>query len=297
MNNPKVFNKPKVFEIGLLVKLEVEAGPEAAIQKISDFGLNCCHISTYEPENYTDEVRERLRAAAAEKDVRIVALWAGWPGRRVWDLNEGPETIGLVPYDVRDERAAMIKQGATFAAALGIPTVITHLGFIPEDPKDERYTSLIPVLRDIAEHCAELGQDLCFETGQETPITLLRVIEDIGLDNVGINLDPANLLLYGKGNPVDSLDVFGKYVRGVHVKDGEYPTDGRNLGQEKPVGEGRVNFPLLLEKLWDHGYRGELCIESEFTGEEQLRAIETTKQRLRGWVADLGKAKGEPALS
>ncbi len=286
-----------VFETGLLVKLEVEEGPEAAIQKVSDFGLHCCHISTYEPENYTDEMRERLRRAASEKGVRIAALWAGWPGRRVWDLNEGPETIGLVPYDVRRERADMVLQGADFAASLGIPTVITHLGFIPEDPKDERYTSLLPVLAEIAEHCAGLGLNFCFETGQETPVALLRIIEDLGLPNVGINLDPANLLLYGKGNPVDSIDVFGAHIRGVHVKDGEYPTDGRNLGQEKPVGEGRVNFPLLLEKLWDAGYRGELCIESEFTGEEQLRAIETTKRRLREWVNELGKAKGVTSLA
>lgn len=140
----------------------------------------------------------------------------------------------------------MVLQGADFAASLGIPTVITHLGFIPEDPKDERYTSLLPVLAEIAEHCAGLGLNFCFETGQETPVALLRIIEDLGLPNVGINLDPANLLLYGKGNPVDSIDVFGAHIRGVHVKDGEYPTDGRNLGQEKPVGEGRVNFPCCL---------------------------------------------------
>lgn len=285
-----------VFETGLLVKLEVEEGPEAAIQKVSDFGLHCCHVSTYEPENYTVDMRERLRAACEEKGVRIAALWAGWPGRRVWDLNEGPETIGLVPYDVRRERADMVLQGADFAAALGIPTVITHLGFIPEDPKDERYTSLLPVLKEIATHCANLGLDFCFETGQETPVALLRIIEDLGMPNVGINLDPANLLLYGKGNPVDSIDVFGTHIRGVHVKDGEYPTDGRNLGQEKPVGEGRVNFPLLLERLWDVGYRGELCIESEFTGEAQLKAIETTKARLSEWVRELGEKKSEKSL-
>ena len=78
----------------------------------------------------------------------------------------------------------------------------------------------------------------------------------MGTDNLGINLDPANLILYGKGNPVDALDVFGKYVRDMHGKDGFYPTDGKNLGEEVPVGEGKVNFPALIAKLKELGYDG-----------------------------------------
>jgi L-ribulose-5-phosphate 3-epimerase len=279
------------LEVGLLVKIEVEDGPEAAMQKVRGFDLDVCHISTYEPATYSAEYAERLRTASGEVGVRIAALWAGWPGRRVWDLMEGPETIGLVPYDVRTERAQLVKTGATFAAELGIPTVITHLGFIPEEPKDERYTSLIPVLRDIGVHCARLDQHLCFETGQETPVTLLRVIEDIGLPNIGVNLDPANLLLYGKGNPVDAVVVLGRYIRGVHVKDGEYPTNGRDLGLEKPVGEGSVDFPRLLRKLWASGYRGELCIESEFEGEAQLREISKAKVALGRWLEELDRTQ------
>ena len=277
------------LEVGLLVKLEVEQGPEAAIQKVHDYDFTVCHISTYEPATYSTENAERLRAASAKFGVRMAALWAGWPGRRVWDLMEGPETIGLVPYDVRDERAELVKTGATFAAELGIPTVITHLGFIPEDPKDERYTSLIPLLREIGQHCAQRDQHLCFETGQETPVTLLRVIEDIDLPNIGVNLDPANLLLYGKGNPVDAVDVLGRFIRGVHVKDGKYPTNGRDLGLETSVGEGSVDFPRLLRRLWVTGYRGELCIESEFKGEAQLREIDKAKVALERWLAELDR--------
>lgn len=83
----------------------------------------------------------------------------------------------------------------------------------------------------VAEHCRNNGQFFLFETGQEPPIALKRLIEEIGLHNLAINLDPANLLLYGKANPVDSLDVFGKHVRGVHAKDGEYPTKAKYLGE------------------------------------------------------------------
>jgi L-ribulose-5-phosphate 3-epimerase len=123
------------------------------------------------------------------------------------------------------------------------------------------------------EDCGERGLEFWFETGQETPVVLLRVIEDLGYDNLGINLDPANLLMYGKANPVDALDVFGQYVRGVHAKDGEYPTGGRQLGVEKPLGEGRVNFPVLIPKLKGLGYTSALTIEREISGPKQIADI------------------------
>jgi sugar phosphate isomerase/epimerase len=137
---------------------------------------------------------------------------------------------------------------------------------------------LLDALREVVGYCAERGITFCFETGQETPTTLLRVIEDLaagspGLDNVGVNLDPANLLLYGKANPVDALDVIGTHVRGVHAKDGEYPTNGRALGVEKPLGEGRVNFPVLVPKLKALGYTGALTIEREISGPQQIADI------------------------
>ena len=117
-------------------------------------------------------------------------------------------------------------------------------------------------------------------------MVLLRAIEDIGLENIGVNLDPANLILYGKGNPVDALDVIGRYVRGVHIKDGCYPTTGRLLGEEKAMGEGKVNFPQLLSGLKSLGYQGALTIEREISGEQQMqdihKAIALLNQILKG---------------
>ena len=104
------------------------------------------------------------------------------------------------------------------------------------------------------------------------------------MNNLGVNLDPANLLMYGKGNAIDALDVLGEYVRGVHAKDGEYPVDGRELGMEKPVGQGRVNFPMLLNKLKAIGYKGALTIEREISGEEQIKDIIETKKLLENLI-------------
>ncbi|NLD45330.1 MAG: sugar phosphate isomerase/epimerase, partial [Chloroflexi bacterium] len=125
--------------------------------------------------------------------------------------------------------------------------------------------------------CRDRGLFLNFETGQETPTTLMRTIEDLGLDNLGINLDPANLLMYGKGNPMDAVDIYQGAVRGVHVKDGRYPTDGRHLGVETPVGEGLVDFPVLVRRLRSYGYSGAWIIEREISGPRQTEDIRRAK--------------------
>ena len=145
---------------------------------------------------------------------------------------------------------------------------------------------LIPssALKVLAGHCKVNGQHFLFETGQETPTTLLRAIEDIGTGNLGINLDPANLILYGKANPVDALDVIGKYVMDIHAKDGLYPTNGRQLGVETPLGEGKVNFPALVARLKELGYDGTFTIEREISGEQQKKDIISAKAILESLI-------------
>src|SRR6056297_3745040 len=156
---------------------------------------------------------------------------------------------------------------------MGVQSITTHCGFFPEYPGDPLYRGVVVALKQVMRTCDALGVEFWFETGQETPITLLRTIQDVGSENMGINLDPANLLMYGKANPVDALDTFGGWVRGVHAKDGEYPTDGTSLGKEKPLGEGKVNFPVLVPKLKDCGFTGALTIEREISGDRQVEDI------------------------
>jgi sugar phosphate isomerase/epimerase len=191
----------------------------------------------------------------------------------VWNYTEGPSTIGLVPAEYRAMRVEDLQRGAEITGWLGISDMATHVGFLPMNPNDPDYLGAVDAIKAVAAYAGERGVTFNFETGQETPTVLLRCIQDVGLPNLGVNLDPANLLLYGTGNPVDALDVFGRYVRGVHAKDGEYPTDGRALGEEKPLGDGRVNFPLLVAKLKACGYTGALTIEREISGPQQIEDI------------------------
>ena len=201
--------------------------------------------------------------------MEITALVGGWSGPSEWNFYGGPVTLGIVPPAYRHTRLQELADCAAFAHTLGVRDICSHMGFLPENPNDPLYAEFVSAARWLAEKCEAQEVRLNFETGQETPVTLLRAISDIGKGNVGLNFDPANLLMYGKANPVDALDIVGKYINGVHAKDGEYPTDGQNLGQEKPLGDGRVNFPVFLKKLLEIGYTGALTIEREISGEQQ----------------------------
>ncbi len=260
------------LKIGVIGGLDDD--PRAMVKKAADLGLEGCQLACWEPQLYTDAAADRVNAACAEFDIEINTLFAGAPGRMVWDFYDGPLTIGIVPRDNREARVNGLIAGADFAKKIGIGSIMTHCGFIPEDPNDELYKDVVENLKRVCAYCADLGLEFWFETGQETPVTLLRTIEDVGADNMGINLDPANLILYGKGNPVDALDVFGKYVRGVHAKDGLYPTNGKELGHETPMGEGKVDFPVLIGRLKNEfGFTGHLTIEREISGPQQIEDI------------------------
>ena len=258
------------LKLGTIVSME--RGVEEAIVKVRQFGLSTCQVSCWSPEMLTEDNAKQLKRTAQDNSVEITTMWTGLPVA-VWNFIDGPRTIGLVPPETRNERVQILKKGSDFARILGVGSITTHVGFIPENPGDPIYPGLVEAVKEVAKHCAKAGQEFWFETGQETPVTLLRTFEDSGAENLGVNLDPANLILYGKANPVDALDIIGKYVRGVHAKDGLYPTNGRELGEEMPLGKGKVNYPLLIPKLKRRGFRGALTIEREISGPQQIKDI------------------------
>lgn len=266
------------MKIGVLVSLSKDINQE--FWKIKEMGIDTCQIKCWDEDLMTDELAGIVNDAVREHNMEITAFWCGWQRPAVWNFYEGQATLGLVPPAFRFARMQMLLKGSDFAKKIGVSDMATHAGYLPENPNDPDYIGVIAVLKHIAQRCKANGQYFLFETGQETPITLKRAIQDIGLDNLGVNLDPANLLMYGKANPVDSLDIIGEYVRGVHAKDGEYPTDGRRLGVEKPLGEGRVNFPALVGRLKELGYKGALTIEREINGEQQIKDIKSAKELL-----------------
>ncbi|MBR0459238.1 MAG: sugar phosphate isomerase/epimerase [Victivallales bacterium] len=273
------------MEIGLISSLRSTGKTVMeSFQRVADFGLQVTQLTCWDMTTLTPQNAEAVREASQKTGVRVCALWAGYSGPRKWNFTEGPVTLGIVPREYRAQRIQDLKNGADFATAIGTSAIVTHAGFLPENITDEEYIPVRDTLADIAGYCKSRNIGFWFETGQETPVVLLRYIEDIGLDNLGINLDPANLLMYGKGNPCDAVEVFGKYVRNLHVKDGVPPTDGLKLGREVKPGLGRVDFPRLFPRLKELGFDGELVIEREIPeGEEQTRDIQATVQNLKVW--------------
>ena len=263
-------------KLGVLITLNAQKNIDEEFKKVRDMGFTCCQITVWDMSLYTDSYAEMIRNAAAKYDIEISTLWAGWSGPREWNFTAGPSLLGIVPPAYRMKRTEELIQGADFAVKLGVSRMATHVGFLPENMNDPEYPAIVACLRYIVKECAARGIDFLFETGQETPITLLRVIEDIGLDNVGINMDTANLILYGKANAADAITVFGKYVKDTHIKDGLYPTDGKKLGREVKVGEGLANIPEVVRRLREVGYTGNYIIEREIKGEQQAKDIADT---------------------
>ena len=264
------------MELGVMVHL-MDDNIDARFKQVKDHGFKWCQLCCWRHELFTEEIAEKIDAAREKYGVEISTFWCGYTGPVHWNFYEGQLDMGVVPLQYRELRCNDLKHGSDYAKRLGVKQIATHFGYLYENPMLDDYQPLIAAIRDVAEHCKANGQYLMFETGQETPVTLRRVIEDVGTGNLGINLDPANLILYGKGNPVDALDVFGQYVRDIHAKDGKYPTNGHDLGEETIVGAGKVNFPLFIERLKEIGYNGTLIIEREIWGEQQIKDINDTK--------------------
>lgn len=269
------------MRVGVLIELFRDTDIDARFAELRSMGMESCQLVCWDREIMDQENADKVNAAAEHHKVDITAFWCGWEGPKVWDFYDGQLTLGLVPETFRFERVKMLQEGIRFAAMIHVKDVATHVGYMPENPYDPNYAGVLVCLKELVKQCKENGQNFLFETGQETPVTLKRAIQDIekelGKGNVGINLDPANLVMYGKANPVDALEVFGEYVMGIHGKDGKYPTDGHMLGDEVPLGQGKVNYPAFVAKLKEIGYAGDITIEREISGEEQKKDIVMAK--------------------
>jgi len=257
--------------------------PLTGIAKVKALGLDNCQMSVPGPAWRSEEKLDEIRRACAEAGVTITCLFSGYPGESYADIPTIRATVGLVPAATRAERLKMSKEHSDVAKALGVPVLAAHIGFVPDDPGHPDYQGTVDAVQSLCDHCVANGQKFALETGQETAKTLLRFIQDVDRPNLGVNFDPANMMLYGSGDPIEALDVVGKYVIGVHGKDGDYPTEPGTLGHEYPLGQGKVDFPRFLQKLRELGYTGPITIEREISGEQQTRDIRTAIQLLEQW--------------
>jgi L-ribulose-5-phosphate 3-epimerase len=269
--------------LGTVARVPAGSTVDATVKRVHELGLPTCQI--FFGHLALTEVNPLLEALK-KYGVVATAVSEHNPGPRVFDFYNGPLTVGIIPPGNPNHRARIdaLKLAADFARLCDIPSVHSHLGFIPEDPNDPIYPQAIAAIREVAQYCKDQGRTLLSETGEETPIALLRAIQDVGTGNVFVNLDTANLILCGKGNPVDAMDVIGHLVRGIHAKDGLFPTDPRNFGEEVPIGKGKVDFPLLVKRLRQVNYTGAITIEREIEGAQQAEDIRQSKALLQSLI-------------
>jgi len=266
----------KPMALGLLIS--PFGAPEETVRRVHDLGFTNCFLSLDGYINkFTADAAKQIQDLLAKYDVIATTVEVVRPEPLKWNFTEGPSTIGLVPPKTRAARIDALRQVSDFAKMVGIEQVQTHCGFIPEDPADALYPGAVEAIRTVAQHCQGNGQHFLMETGQETPTTMSRMIRDVAMPNLAVGLDTANLILYGKANPVDAVDILGPHVRSIHAKDGRWPTNPSELGEEVLIGKGLVDFKTVFTKLHRIGYAGAVTIERETSGPQQIEDVRQEK--------------------
>jgi sugar phosphate isomerase/epimerase len=264
------------MELGLLIS--PFGAPEERIRLVHELGFTNCFLSL---DGYigafTPELASQFGELLARYNITATTVEVVGPKPLEWNFTRGPATIGLVPPGTRASRVDALRQVSDFAKRLDIRQVQTHCGFIPEDPADPLYPGAVEAIREVARHCQGNGQYFLMETGQETPTTMSRVLRDAAMPNLAVGLDTANLILYGKANPVDSVDILGPHIRSVHAKDGRWPTNPSELGREVLIGQGLVDFRQVVTRLHRIGYAGAITIERETSGPQQIEDVRQEK--------------------
>ncbi len=274
----------KPLEIGVM--FWAGRDPLETIREVKGLGVRCGQLGIpgdLELDGAADAWKQALEA----EDFTLVTVFAAYKGEDYADIPTVQRTVGFIPPATRAEREERTYAVSDFAAALGVPSIATHIGFVPEDPSNADYVAVRDMVRRVCDHAAKHGQTFALETGQEPARVLLQFFEDVGRDNLRINFDPANMILYGTGDPIEALDVLAPHIVSVHCKDGDWPPKDvpGALGTEKPLGQGSVGIPRFIAKLKEIGYRGTLNIEREVPDQAQrLADIRAAVELLRSLV-------------
>jgi len=255
-----------VTELGRLetgVMFWAGGDPAATLAELKELGVRCGQLGI--PGDLDLRCAPAWKTALDATDFTVYTVFAAYDGESYADIPTVRDTVGFIPPRYRAERERRTLAVSDFAATLGAPSIATHIGCVPEDDGDADYLAVREMVRRICDRAAKHGQKFALETGQESAEVLLRFILDVNRENLGINFDPANMILYGTGDPIKALGLLGSHVFSVHCKDGDWPPAGDPdaLGEERPLGAGAVGMERFLKQLNHVGYRGPLAVERE----------------------------------
>lgn len=244
----------------------VDAGLGVHLDVAKDLGIPTVQIHAPHKQTRTAAHAEAFLGKLKAAGITLTCVFCGFDGESYADIATTARTVGLVPQATRAARLAELTEISDFAQVLGCGAVGLHIGFVPSDRSSTDYKDLVSATRDLLDHVNGNSQNVHLETGQESADHLLDFIHDVARDNLFINFDPANMILYGSGEPIEALRKVGHLVRSVHCKDAKWAPEavrGTGWGQEVALGEGDVGMETYLRTLLELGYTGPLTIERE----------------------------------
>ncbi|MEO8429656.1 MAG: sugar phosphate isomerase/epimerase family protein [Verrucomicrobiota bacterium] len=254
------------------------SAPRDLIQQMQAIGVNQIQLAldpVRENPPVWGDVGEQLKAAGFS----IVSGMFGTVGEDYSTLESIRCTGGLVPDSTWEQNWRNIQANVILAEKLGMKVVTFHAGFLPHDESDPGFRKLIERIGRVADLFGEKSIHLGFETGQETANCLQMFLDKLDRRTVGVNFDPANLILYEKGDPIDALRLLGPWLKQCHIKDAIRTRQPGSWGEEVVVGTGEVNWPAFFQTLNDLKFPGYLCIERE-AGTQRVQDIRAARQHI-----------------
>jgi L-ribulose-5-phosphate 3-epimerase len=247
--------------------LQVKNVPELK-RLLERLGIDVVQIACGDPQHASWDEGDKLPEAARAAGFRMTGAMLGFPGEDYTTPQTIQKTGGFGDPALRPERMKRFEWALDRTRALGLTDLMFHAGFIPE-PGDPDRKALLDTLGKVSELAKAKGVTVAFETGQETADLLRRTLDELKCPNLKVNFDPANMLLYDKGDPIRAVEILGPDIRSVHVKDANRTTVPGTWGEEVPLGQGQANIRQFVKTLKRVGYRGPLCIEREVGTQEQ----------------------------
>jgi sugar phosphate isomerase/epimerase len=259
-----------------------------SLEHVRSAGVRCGQLGLPGDMRLTDAAAAEWKQSLDAAQFTLVTVFASYIGESYADVPTVQQTVGFIPRATRDEREQRTYEVSDFAAKLGVKSIACHIGFVPENAADPDYVAVRELVQRICDHAAKNGQTFALETGQESADVLRSFLADCGRANLGINFDPANLILYGTGEPIEALRALAPHVISVHCKDGDWPPKDvpGALGSERALGFGAVGIENFLRALQEIGFRGTLNIEREGAAPgEWLKDVTAAVRLLSGLTA------------
>ena len=253
----------------------IDAGLGVHLEVARDLLIPSIQLHTPHGAGRTPEAAEQFLKKLDSYGIELTCVFGGFEGESYADIPTVEKTIGLVPVSTRSARLQEMKEVSDFTRLLGCNTIGLHLGVVPHDTQSREYSDIIEVTRQLCDHALYNEQNVHLETGQESAEALVQFIGDMKRLNLFINFDPANMILYGMGEPIPALKQVGAYVRSIHCKDATWSDQpGVTWGAEVPLGKGQVDMRAFLMTLKEIGYYGPLTIEREIPQDRERQKSE-----------------------